>query len=47
MVFFKDQLAYNPTAALVGVVDSAVLKLIEKEKLRELWHMRRSECRNE
>ena len=43
MVFFTDQLAYLPTAALAGVVASAVLNLIEVEELRELWHMRRSE----
>jgi high affinity sulfate transporter 1 len=43
MVFFTDQLAYLPTAALAGVVASAVLNLIEIEELRELWQMRRSE----
>jgi SulP family sulfate permease len=43
MVFFTDQLAYLPTAALAGVVASAVLNLIEVKELRELWHMRRSE----
>jgi high affinity sulfate transporter 1 len=43
MVFFTDELAYLPTAALAGVVASAVLNLIEVEELRELWHMRRSE----
>ena len=43
MVFFTEELAYLPTAALAGVVASAVLKLIEVEELRELWHMRRSE----
>ena len=43
MVFFTDQLAYLPTAALAGVVASAVLNLIEVEELRELWQMRRSE----
>jgi high affinity sulfate transporter 1 len=43
MVFFTDQLAYLPTAALAGVVASAVLNLIEVEELREFWHMRRSE----
>ncbi len=43
MVFFTDQLAYLPTAALAGVVASAVLNLIEVEELRELRHMRRSE----
>ncbi|MCJ7501117.1 SulP family inorganic anion transporter [bacterium] len=43
MVFFTDKLAYLPTAALAGVVASAVLNLIEVEELRELWHMRRSE----
>jgi SulP family sulfate permease len=43
MVFFTDKLAYLPTAALAGVVASAVLNLIEVEELRELWQMRRSE----
>ena len=43
MVFFTDELAYLPTAALAGVVASAVLNLIEVEELREFWHMRRSE----
>jgi high affinity sulfate transporter 1 len=43
MVFFTDKLAYLPTAALAGVVASAVLNLIEVEELRELWRMRRSE----
>jgi high affinity sulfate transporter 1 len=43
MVFFTEALAYLPTAALAGVVASAVLNLIEVEELRELWHMRRSE----
>jgi sulfate permease, SulP family len=43
MVFFTDELAYLPTAALAGVVASAVLNLIEVGELRELWRMRRSE----
>jgi sulfate permease, SulP family len=43
MLFFTDQLAFLPTAALAGVVASAVLNLIEVEELRELWQMRRSE----
>jgi MFS superfamily sulfate permease-like transporter len=43
MVFFTDELAYLPTAALAGVVASAVLNLVEVEELRELWRMRRSE----
>lgn len=43
MVFFTGELAYLPTAALAGVVASAVLKLIEVAELRELWQMRRSE----
>jgi sulfate permease, SulP family len=43
MVFFTDQLAYLPIAALAGVVASAVLNLIEVEELREFWHLRRSE----
>jgi sulfate permease, SulP family len=43
IVFFTDELAYLPTAALAGVVASAVLNLIEVGELRELWQMRRSE----
>ena len=43
MVFLTKVLAYLPTAALAGVVASAVLNLIEVEELRELWQMRRSE----
>lgn len=43
MVFFTDQLAYLPTAALAGVVANAVLRLIEVHELRELWALRRSE----
>ena len=43
MVFFTEELAYLPTAALAGVVASAVLNLIEVEELREFWQMRRSE----
>ena len=43
MVFFTHELAYLPTAALAGVVASAVLNLIEVKELRELWQMRRSE----
>jgi SulP family sulfate permease len=43
MVFFTKALAYLPTAALAGVVASAVLNLIEVKELRELWRMRRSE----
>jgi len=43
MVFFTDELAYLPTAALAGVVASAVIKLIEVEEFKEFWHMRRSE----
>jgi high affinity sulfate transporter 1 len=43
MVFFTEELAYLPTAALAGVVANAVLNLIEVEELRELWHLRRSE----
>jgi SulP family sulfate permease len=43
MVFFTGELAYLPTAALAGVVASAVLNLIEVRELREFWHMRRSE----
>ena len=43
MVFFTEELAYLPTAALAGVVASAVLNLIEVKELREFWRMRRSE----
>jgi high affinity sulfate transporter 1 len=43
MVFFTDLLATLPTAALAGIVASAVLKLVEVGELREFWHMRRSE----
>jgi SulP family sulfate permease len=43
MVFFTDKLAYLPTAALAGVVASAVLNLIEVKEFRELWQIRRSE----
>ena len=43
MIFFTEELAYLPNAALAGIVANAVLKLIEVGELRELWHMRRSE----
>jgi high affinity sulfate transporter 1 len=43
MIFFTDELATLPTAALAGIVASAVLKLVEVDELREFWHMRRSE----
>ena len=43
MVFFTEELAYLPSAALAGVVASAVLNLVEVEEFRELWRMRRSE----
>ncbi len=43
IIFFTDALAYLPTAALAGIVASAVLKLVEVGELREFWHMRRSE----
>lgn len=43
MVFFTDELAYLPNAALAGIVANAVLKLVEVGELKELWHMRRSE----
>ncbi len=43
MIFFTDQLATLPTAALAGIVASAVLNLVEVGELREFWHMRRSE----
>jgi MFS superfamily sulfate permease-like transporter len=43
VIFFTNQLASLPTAALAGIVASAVLKLVEVGELREFWHMRRSE----
>ena len=43
MVFFTDELASLPTAALAGIVASAVLKLVEVREFRVFWHMRRSE----
>jgi len=43
MIFFTDQLAALPTAALAGIVASAVLKLVEVGEFREFWHLRRSE----
>jgi SulP family sulfate permease len=43
IVFFTDELAALPTAALAGIVASAVLNLVEVGEFREFWHMRRSE----
>ena len=43
MIFFTDELAALPTAALAGIVASAVLNLVEVGEFREFWHMRRSE----
>jgi SulP family sulfate permease len=43
MIFFTDELAALPTAALAGIVASAVLKLVEVGEFREFWRMRRSE----
>jgi MFS superfamily sulfate permease-like transporter len=43
MIFFTDQLASLPTAALAGIVASAVLNLVEVDEFREFWRMRRSE----
>ena len=43
VVFFTDELAALPTAALAGIVASAVLNLVEVDEFREFWHMRRSE----
>jgi MFS superfamily sulfate permease-like transporter len=43
VIFFTDQLASLPTAALAGIVASAVLKLVEVGEFREFWHLRRSE----
>jgi SulP family sulfate permease len=42
VIFFTDELAALPTAALAGIVASAVLKLVEVGEFREFWHMRRS-----
>jgi MFS superfamily sulfate permease-like transporter len=43
VIFFTDELAALPTAALAGIVASAVLKLVEVGEFREFWQMRRSE----
>jgi high affinity sulfate transporter 1 len=43
LIFFTDQLAKLPTAALAGIVASAVMKLVEVHEFREFWRMRRSE----
>jgi len=43
LVFFTQQLALLPSAALAGIVANAVLKLIEIEELKELFRVRRSE----
>jgi SulP family sulfate permease len=43
MVFFTNELAHLPSAALAGVVASSVINLIEIKEFRELWWMRRSE----
>lgn len=41
LVFFSDYLALLPSAALAGVVASAVLKLIEIEKIKLLYRQRK------
>lgn len=43
LMFFTEQLANLPTAALAGIVANAVLKLIDLDEFRELYHLRRSE----
>lgn len=43
VIFFTNQLASLPTAALAGIVAGAVLKLVEVGEFREFWHLRRSE----
>ncbi|MFO7664441.1 MAG: SulP family inorganic anion transporter [Chloroflexota bacterium] len=43
LLFFTEQLALLPTAALAGIVANAVLKLIDIEEFRELYRLRRSE----
>jgi MFS superfamily sulfate permease-like transporter len=43
LAFFTDQLAMLPTAALAGIVASAVMKLVEVHEFREFWRKRRSE----
>ncbi len=43
LVFFSDYLALLPSAALAGVVASAVLKLIEVEKIKLLYQQRKSD----
>jgi sulfate permease, SulP family len=43
MMFFTDELASLPTAALAGIIAHSVLSQIEVEELRQFWRMRRSE----
>lgn len=43
LMFFTEQLANLPTAALAGIVANAVLKLIDLDEFRELYRLRRSE----
>jgi sulfate permease, SulP family len=43
LLFFTQQLALLPSAALAGIVANAVLKLIEVDELKELFRVRRSE----
>jgi sulfate permease, SulP family len=43
LLFFTDQLALLPNAALAGIVANAVLGLIEVEELKTLFRVRRSE----
>jgi sulfate permease, SulP family len=43
LLFFTDQLALLPNAALAGIVANAVLGLIEVDELKHLYRVRRSE----
>jgi sulfate permease, SulP family len=43
LLFFTDQLALLPNAALAGIVANAVLGLIEVDELKTLYRVRRSE----
>jgi len=43
LLFFTNQLAMLPNAALAGIVANAVLGLIEVDELKQLYRLRRSE----
>ncbi|HIK43571.1 MAG TPA: SulP family inorganic anion transporter [Leptolyngbyaceae cyanobacterium M65_K2018_010] len=43
LLFFTQQLALLPNAALAGIVANAVVKLIEVDELKELYRLRQSE----